>query len=210
MRKIIATAKVSLDGVMQGEGGAQEDPSGGFDLGGWSAPFSDTKAGAAVMSLVGTPHHPHDLLLGRRTYDIFAGYWPHVPSDNPIGQIFNGAKKYVLTRGSEKLEWANTQRVRSIDDLKKVKAENGSDMVLWGSSTLYPPLLDAGLIDRLVLLICPIVLGKGKRLLGSMSHPSTLKLKKCDVSSTGVLIATYEKKRDAGSGSHLARVDQSG
>ncbi len=195
MRKIIATAKISLDGVMQGEGGAEEDPSGGFDLGGWSAAFSDAEAGTAVMSLVGTLDHPYDLLLGRRTYDIFAGYWPNVPADNPIGQVFNRANKYVLTRGSENLEWVNSRRVRSIDELKKVKAENGSDIVLWGSSTLYPPLLDADLIDRLVLLICPIVLGKGKRLFGSTAHPSALKLKKCEVSSTGVLIATYERTR---------------
>ncbi len=195
MRKIIATAKVSLDGVMQGEGGPQEDPSGGFDLGGWSAAFSDAKAGAAVMSLVGTLDHSYDLLMGRRTYDIFAGYWPHVPADNPIGQVFNRATKYVLTHGSEKLEWANTRRVRTIDELKSVKAEKGSDIVLWGSSTLYPPLLEADLIDRLVLLICPILLGKGKRLFGSTSHPSTLKLKNCEVSSTGVLMATYERAR---------------
>lgn len=193
MRKIIATAKVSLDGVMQGEGGADEDPGDGFDLGGWSHPFSDAEAGAAVMSLVGTLDHPYDLLLGHKTYDIFARYWPHVPAGNPIGKIFTRANKYVLTRGSETLAWANTHRVRDLDELKKVKAENGSDLVLWGSSTLYPQLLDADLLDRLLLLICPIVLGKGKRLFGNTNHPSTLRLKKCEVSSTGVLIATYER-----------------
>lgn len=195
MRKIVATAKVSLDGVMQGEGGPQEDPSGGFDLGGWSTPFSDAEAGAAVLGLVGTPDSPHDLLLGRRTYDLFAGYWPHVPPENPIGAIFDRAHKYVLTRGSEPLQWANSHRIGSLEALRTVKASRGPDLVVWGSSSLYPGLLDAHLIDRLLLLICPIVLGQGKRLFGNPTRPSTFVLSQCRVSSTGVLIATYELPR---------------
>ena len=95
MRKIIATAQVSLDGVMQGEGGPQEDTSDGFDLGGWSTKFSDDKAGAAIVALVGTLDKPYDLLLGRKTYDIFARYWPFVPADNPIGPVFSRANKYA-------------------------------------------------------------------------------------------------------------------
>ncbi len=193
MRKIIANAKVSLDGVMQGPGGAQEDTSDGFDLGGWAMKFSDAKAGAAIMGLVGTLDKPYDLLLGRKTYDIFASYWPYVPADNPIGPVFTKANKYVLTRGSAKLDWANSHKLRNIDELKKVKAEEGSDIVLWGSSTLYPQLLDANLIDLLLLLTCPIVLGKGKRLFGNTSHQVALKLMKCEVTSTGVIIATYEQ-----------------
>jgi dihydrofolate reductase len=193
MRRIIASAKVSLDGVMQGEGGPDEDPSEGFDLGGWSNAFSDDEAGAAVMSLVGTLDKPNDLLLGRKTYDIFANYWPHVSADNPIGRIFTKANKYVLTRGSQELGWANTRRLRNIDELRVVKAEKGRDIVVWGSSTLYPQLLDAKLVDRLLLLICPIVLGKGKRLLGNTTHPFAPKLKKCEVTSTGVILATYER-----------------
>jgi len=193
MRKIIASAQVSLDGVMQGPGGAQEDTSEGFDLGGWSMKFSDPKAGAAIMGLVGTLDKPYDLLLGRKTYDIFASYWPYVPADNPIGPVFTKANKYVLTRSSAKLHWANSHKLRNIDELKKVKAEEGSDMVLWGSSTLYPQLLDANLIDRLLLLICPIVLGKGKRLFGNTSHQVAPKLMKCEVTSAGVIIATYEQ-----------------
>ena len=178
---------------MQGEGGAHEDPSGGFDLGGWSNAFSDPQAGAAVMGLVGTLDRPNDLLMGRKTYDIFAAYWPRVASDNPIGSIFNKANKYVLTRGSDELEWAHTRRLHNVDGLRKVKAEKGSDIVLWGSSTLYPPLLNAGLIDRLLLLVCPIVLGKGKRLFGSLDHPFSPVLRQCEVSSTGVIIASYER-----------------
>jgi dihydrofolate reductase len=192
MRKIIASAQVSLDGVMQGQGSAQEDTSDGFDLGGWSMKFSDAKAGAAIMGLVGTLDKPYDLLLGRKTYDIFASYWPYVPADNPIGPVFTKANKYVLTRGSAKLDWANSHKMRDLDDLRKVKAGEGPDIVLWGSSTLYPQLLEANLIDRLLLLTCPIVLGKGKKLFGSISRPVNMKLVRNDVSSTGVILATYE------------------
>lgn len=194
MRKIIATARVSLDGVMQGPGGAQEDSSDGFDLGGWTMEFSDAKAGAAIMGVVGTLDKPYDLLLGRKTYDIFASYWPYVPADNPIGPVFTKANKYVLTQGSAKLDWANSHKLRNMDDLRKVKAGVGPDIVLWGSSTLYPQLLEANLIDRFLLLTCPIVLGKGKKLFGSTSHPVSMKLVRSDISSTGVIIATYEPK----------------
>ncbi|HLW53673.1 MAG TPA: dihydrofolate reductase family protein [Candidatus Angelobacter sp.] len=192
MRKIIASAQVSLDGVMQGQGGAQEDISGGFDLGGWSMKFSDAKTGAAIMGGVGTLDQPYDLLLGRKTYDIFASYWPFVSADNPIGPVFTKANKYVLTRGAAKLDWANSHKMRNLDDLRKVKAGDGPDIVLWGSSTLYPPLLEANLIDRFLLLTCPIVLGKGKKLFGTTSHPVNMKLVRSDISSTGVIIATYE------------------
>src|SRR5215469_7334830 len=101
--------------------------------------FRDAKAGAAIMGLVGTLDKPYDL-LGRKTYDIFASYWPHVAADNPIGPVFTKANKYVLTRGSAKLNWANSHKMRNIDDLRKVKAGDGPDIVLWGSSTLYPQL----------------------------------------------------------------------
>jgi len=156
--------------------------------------FSDAKAGAAIMGVVGTLDKPYDRLLGRKTYDIFASYWPYVPTDNPIGPIFTKANKYVLTRGSAKLDWANTHRMRDLDDLRKVEAGEGSDIVLWGSSTLYPQLLEANLIDRLLLLTCPIVLGKGKKLFGGISHPVNMKLVGNEISSTGVIIATYEHK----------------
>ena len=195
MRNIIACAHLSLDGVMQGQGSAQEDPSDGFDLGGWSTKFSDAKGGAAILGVVGTLDKPYDLLLGRKTYDIFATYWPFVPADNPVGPVFTKANKYVLTRGSAKLDWANSHKVRNIDDLRKVKAGDGPDIVLWGSSTLYPPLLDANLIDRFLLLICPIIVGKGKKLFGSASRPVTMKLVSNDISSTGVIIAIYQHKR---------------
>ncbi len=156
-------------------------------------PTTSEKSGAAVLEMVGTLDKPYDLLLGRKTYDNFAGFWPNVPADNPIGPVFTKANKYVLTSGSAKLEWANSHKLRNIDELKKVKAEEGSDIVLWGSSTLYPQLLDANLIDRLLLMTFPIVLGKGKRIFGNTSHQVALKLMKCEATPTGVIMATYEQ-----------------
>jgi dihydrofolate reductase len=194
MRKIIGVAHLSLDGVMQGPGGADEDTSGGFDLGGWSMKYSDKKTGgAAILSLVGTLAKPHDLLLGRKTYDIFAGYWPNVPSDNRIGSVFAKANKYVVTAGAARLSWANSHRLRAIDDIKKIKAGDGADIVIWGSSTLYPQLLEADLIDRLVLLTYPIALGKGKKLFANTTHPVSMKLANSEVTATGVIIATYDR-----------------
>ncbi len=193
MRKIVATALVSLDGVIQGPGGPQEDPSGGFDLGGWITNYRSEKSGAAVLDMVGTLDRPYDLLLGRKTYDILAAYWPNVPADNPIGPVFTKANKYVLTRGSAALEWANSHKLRNLDELKKVKAEEGADIVLWGSSTLYPQLLDANLIDRLQVLTVPIILGKGKRIFGNPSHQVALKLVKCETTPTGVIMAIYDR-----------------
>jgi dihydrofolate reductase len=194
MRKIIASAHMSLDGVMQGPGGAKEDLSGGFDLGGWIWQFSDDKTRAAIMGMIGPLDKPNDLLLGRQTYDIFAGYWPHAPADNPFGPAFNKANKYVLTRGNQKFDWANSHKLRSVDELKKVTAGEGPDIVLWGSSTLYPPLLEANLIDGLNLLIYPIILGKGKKLFGGASHPVTMKLASSEMAKSGVVIAKYERK----------------
>ncbi len=192
MRKIIGAAHLSLDGVMQGPGGAHEDTSGNFDLGGWSMKYSAEKSGAAILDLVGTLAEPNDLLLGRKTYDIFAGYWPHVPADNRIGPVFTKANKYVVTAGADQFAWTNSYPLRSIDEIKRLKSGDGADIVIWGSSTLYPQLLEANLIDRLLLLIYPVALGKGKRLFGSTTHPVSMKFVSCEVSSTGVIIATYD------------------
>ena len=193
MRRIIASAHLSLDGVMQGPGSAKEDPSDGFDLGGWTWQFSDDKAGAAVMGMVGSLDRPNDLLLGRRTYDIFAGYWPHAPADSQFGPAFTKASKYVLTHGNQEFHWANSHKLRSVDELKKVTAGEGPDIVLWGSSTLYPLLLEANLIDGLNLLIYPIILGKGKKLFGDTSHPVTMKLASSEAAKSGVIIAKYKR-----------------
>jgi len=144
---------------------------------------------------VGTLAKPNDLLLGRKTYDNFAGFWPNVPADNAIGAVFNKANKYVMTSGTKILAWANSHQLRSIDELKKVKAGNGPDIVVWGSSTLYPQLLGANLIDCLVLQILPLTLGKGKKLFGSTTHPVAMNLVASEATPTGVIIATYEASR---------------
>jgi dihydrofolate reductase len=192
MRRIIAVAFVSLDGVMQGPGGPTEDPSGGFDIGGWAVQYSDEKSGAAVMRMVGTVAKPNDVLLGRKTYDIWSAFWPHVPASDPLGPVLDKANKYVMTSGTSPLTWGNSHQLGSIDALKNVKAGTGPDIVLWGSSTLYPPLMEAHLIDRLLLMTFPVALGKGKRLFGSTAHPVAMTHLASEVNSTGVIIATYE------------------
>ena len=189
MRKIIGGVFQSLDGVMQSPGGPPEDPTGGFELGGWSTSFWDEKMGAAMGALFGGPF---DLLLGRKTYEIFAAHWPFVPENDPIGPAFTRVAKYVVTRGDEKLEWNNSHRLKNIDAVRAVKASDGPDLLIQGSTTLYPELLAANLVDRLFVMTFPVVLGKGKRLFGAGTPPAALKLVKHDISSTGVMMATYE------------------
>jgi dihydrofolate reductase len=193
MRKIITFAHLSLDGVMQGPGGADEDRSGGFDRGGWTWQFADKQAKASILSVVGPADKPNDLLLGRRTYDNFAGFWPKAPADNPFAAAFNRANKYVLTHNDQNLDWANSHQLGSIDELKKVKAGECADIVLWGSSTLYPQLLEADLIDGINLLIYPIILGKGKKLFGDTGHPIKMKLVSSEAVKSGTIIAKYER-----------------
>ncbi|HXS07527.1 MAG TPA: dihydrofolate reductase family protein [Rhizomicrobium sp.] len=189
MRKIIGGVFQSLDGVMQSPGGPLEDPTGGFELGGWSTSFWDEKMGAAMGGLFGGPF---DLLLGRKTYEIFAAHWPFVPENDPIGPTFTRVAKYVVTRGDEKLDWSNSHRLKTIDAVRTVKTSDGPDLLIQGSTTLYPELLAANLIDRLFVMTFPVVLGKGKRLFGSGTPPLALKLVKHELSSTGVMMATYE------------------
>lgn len=189
MRKIIGGVFQSLDGVMQSGGGPPEDPTGGFELGGWATSFFDEKMGAAMSALFSAPF---DLLLGRKTYEIFAGHWPFVPENDPIGPAFTKAAKYVLTRGDDAWEWKNSHKLKNIDAVRSLKATSGPDLLIQGSTTLYPQLLAAGLIDRLFLTTFPVVLGKGKRLFGEGTPPEALKLVTHDVSNSGVIIATYE------------------
>ncbi|WP_448953315.1 dihydrofolate reductase family protein [Labrys neptuniae] len=189
MRKIIGGIFQSLDGVMQAPGGPPEDPTGGFELGGWSATFWDGMMGTAMGGLFS---NPFDLLLGRKTYEIFAAHWPYVGPEDPIGQAFTNASKYVVTRASEPLEWQNSHRLGDIEAVRTIKQGDGPDILIQGSTTLYPQLLQAGLIDRLFVMTFPLVLGKGKRLFGAGTPSGALRLIGHDVSSTGVVIATYE------------------
>ena len=201
MRKLTGAAFLSLDGVMQAPGGPEEDPSRGFEFGGWLAGLYDEEFGEEIDRLFS---QPFDLLLGRRTYDIFAAYWPF-NQDNPVGAMFQRANKYVLTHSDEPLEWDNSHRVDSIDALGELKQSDGPDLVIQGSSTLYPQILDAGLLDRLILMTFPVVLGRGKRLFGEGTPPGTMKMVGHRVTSVGTVIATYEPAGEVKTGTFATK-----
>jgi len=189
LRRIIGATFVSLDGVMQGPGGPTEDPTGGFQLSGWLPPVGDEAIDQKIGEIFG---RPFDLLLGRRTYEIFAAYWPYANDQmKDIRDPFNACTKYVVTHRDQALEWENSRRV-CIEDLHAIKQSDGGDIVIQGSGTLYPQLLDAGLIDELTLMISPVVLGPGKRLFGDGTPPRTLKMTEHRVSDGGSIIATYQ------------------
>lgn len=189
MRRIIGSLFVSLDGVIQAPGGPTEDWTGGFEHGGWLAGLFDETAGEAIGNLFA---QPFDLLLGRRTYDIFAAYWPYVEGEHkPMGEMFDDVGKYVVTHRREGLDWQNSPQVATIDALAELKRSEGPDLIIQGSGTLYPPLLAAGLIDRLTLMTFPVVLGRGKRWFGAGGVPGKMKLVDHRVSPSGTIIATY-------------------
>jgi dihydrofolate reductase len=190
VRNVIGGVFLSLDGVMQGPGGISEDVTGGFDEGGWVFKLWDDAVGDAIGALFAGEY---DLLLGRRTYDIFAAYWPYVTDDGAaMGEAFTRANKFVLSRGNPSLEWANSHRLKSIDDVAALKQGDGPDLIIQGSSTIYPGLLAAGLIDRLMLMTLPVILGEGKRLFGDGTVPALLRMIDHKVTAKGAVIATYE------------------
>jgi len=189
MRKIVGGIFQSLDGVMQAPGGPTEDWTQGFAFGGWSTSFWDDPMGEAISELFGAPF---DLLLGRKTYEIFAAHWPYVGVDDPIGPMFGKARKYVLTHGDEKLDWVNSQRLGSVAEIAALKQGDGPNLLIQGSSTLYPQLLAEGLVDRLFLMTFPVVLGQGKRLFGPDTPAGAWKMLDHQVSSTGVVMASYQ------------------
>ena len=197
MRKLTGAVFVSLDGVMQAPGGPEEDLTSGFRLGGWVQPFWDPDMGPFEDVIMGE----YDLLLGKRTYDIFAGYWPH-NQDNPIGEKFQRINKYVLTHSDEPLEWEHSHKVSgdTAEAVAELKQSDGRDLLIQGSSTLYPPLLSARLIDRLVLLTFPVMLGRGKRIFDGSEDPGALELVDHFVTKTGVVITTYEPAGDVPTG----------
>ena len=199
MRRIIGAAFSTLDGVIQGPGGPNEDTTGGFRFSGWLPPVGDEAINQKIGELFG---RPFDLLLGRRTYEIFSGYWPYAPDEMAdIRDPFNDCTKYVVTH-SDALPWNNSQRV-AIEDLRAIKEGDGPDIVIQGSSTLYPQLLEAGLLDELTLMISPIVLGQGKRLFGDGTPPRTLRMTGHKVSDSGSIIATYEPAGPVEIGSYV-------
>ena len=190
MRKIIGAAFVSLDGVMQAPGGTTEDPTGGFKYSGWLPPYADEAIGKTVGELF---NRSFDLLLGRRTYDIFAAFWPYAEgNEKPMGEMFDRVRKYVVTRGEKPLKWQNSERVTSIEAVARLKNGDGPDLIIQGSSTLYPQLLAAGLIDRLILMTFPVVLGSGKRLFGEHTPSGAMRMIDHMVSPRGTIVASYE------------------
>ena len=191
MRRITVSTFTSLDGVMQAPGGPQEDPTGGFKFGGWTFPHFDEASGAAMGEIFGPPF---DLLLGRKTYDIFAAYWPHVTDPNdPIAGPFNRVTKYVASRRTPTLTWQNSQWLGAdtVASLKNLKREGGPDLLVQGSSDFLQTLWKNALVDEFTVLIFPVVLGKGKRLFGDGTTPAGLKLVKSKSFPTGVIVANY-------------------
>jgi dihydrofolate reductase len=189
MRKLTGAVFLSLDGVMQAPGGPEEDPTSNFRLGGWVQPFWKENMGPFEGIIMGE----YDLLLGKRTYDIFAAYWPY-NQDDPIGAKFQRINKYVLTHSDAPLEWGNSHRLagETAAAVADLKGTEGRDLLIQGSSTLYVPLLAAGLIDRLVLMTFPVLLGEGKRIFDGSEKPGALKLVDHFVAKTGVITTTYE------------------
>jgi dihydrofolate reductase len=192
MRQIIVTTFVSLDGIMQAPGGPEEDPIGGFTLGGWTAPHFDAALGAAMGEIFG---RPFDLLLGRKTYDIFAAHWPYVSDPNdPIAGLFNRVTKYVASRTNPKLAWQNSRLLGAdtVGALRTLKSGDGPDLLVQGSSGLLQTLWQHSLVDEFSVLIFPVILGKGKRLFGDGAIPAGLKLVKSKTYPTGVIVANYK------------------
>jgi dihydrofolate reductase len=192
MRKVIAGAFVSLDGVMQAPGGPDEDPTGGFKYGGWTAPYFDEALGAVMGE---TFSKPFELLLGRKTYEIFAAHWPYAEGgpDDFIAKLFNDATKYVVTSSTAPLTWKNSIAIHDpAKDIRRLKEQDGPDLLIQGSSVLIQTLLKHGLIDQFNLLIYPVLLGRGKRLFGEGTQGAELKLMSSKSSPSGVTINSYE------------------
>lgn len=189
MRKLTGAVFQSLDAVMQAPGGPEEDPTSRFEFGGWAQPLFDGDMGPFEGVIMGE----YDLLLGKRTYDIFSSYWPF-NQDNPIGEKFQRINKYVLTHSDAPLDWDNSHALSgdTADAVAELKRTEGRDLLIQGSSTLYPALLSARLIDRLMVMTFPIVLGEGKSIFDGSEKAGTLKLVDHFVTGTGVVIATYE------------------
>ncbi len=203
MRKIIVLSFITLDGVMQAPGGPEEDPTGGFKYGGWSAGYWDDSLSGVMAEQMAKPL---DLLLGRKTYEIFAAHWPYVKSDDPDGQIaeeINDARKYVVSTTLRKLDWSNSTLIKDdvVQEIKKLKQQKGAELQVHGSGNLIQTLLKHDLIDEFRLKIFPITLGTGKRLFGDGTIPAGFKLVDSKTSTTGVIVATYERAGKVKTGS---------
>ncbi len=190
MRELIATTFLTLDGVMQAPGGPKEDGDGGFAYGGWSFPHWDDRMGKVMDGIMGKPF---DLLLGRRTYDIFAAYWPTAPAEAG-GKPLNDATKYVASRGRPELTWETSVLIEGdvAEGVSRLKQEDGPELQVHGSGNLLQTLMRHRLVDRFHIWVFPVVIGTGKRLFADGTLPGALKLVDNVVSTTGVVIGTYE------------------
>jgi dihydrofolate reductase len=202
MRKLIVSAFISLDGVIQSPGGPREDPSGEFRLGGWMVPYADEASGQNLQDLLS---QPFELLLGRCTCDIFAAYWPRVPADSDsraIADLFNSVPKHVATHRSGTLDWQNSHALEGdlADAIRALKRQDGANLLTFGSGDMVRQLLVAGLVDELRLLIYPVILGRGKRLFGDNALASAFTLVHSISTPGGVLITRYMRNGEVRTG----------
>jgi dihydrofolate reductase len=199
MRKLIVSTFLTLDGVMQAPGGPEEDDSGGFALGGWSVHYWDDQMRQVMTEAMSTPF---DLVLGRRTYDIFAAYWPHAPEEAGAKPL-NDATKYVASRSRPTLEWERSVLIEgdAAEGIAELRKEDGPELQVHGSGNLIQTLMGHNLIDQYRLWVFPLVIGSGKRLFSDGTIPSGLKLVDSKVSTTGVVIGTYEPAGEIVTGS---------
>ena len=190
MRKLIVAEQISLDGVIQSPGAPEEDPSGEFRLGGWVVPYADEAIGQDLQDLFS---QPFELLLGRRTYDIWAAYWPRMRAGHAIADLFNSVPKHVATHRSDTLDWQNSHALKGdlADAIRALKRQNGANLLTHGSGDMVRQLLAAGLVDELWLLIYPVVLGRGKRLFGDNAQASAFTLAPSTSTPGGVMITRY-------------------
>lgn len=198
MRKVIAAAFMSLDGVMQAPGGPEEDPTGGFAFGGWSVNYWDDQMGQAMGEAMS---QPFDLLLGRKTYEIFAAHWPDLQGD-PVSEKFDAITKYVATSSADPLTWKNSVALRGdvAGEVARLKQADGPNLLTQGSTDFLQTLLKHDLIDEFRLMVFPLVLGSGKRLFGRGAVPIGLKHTGTQVSTTGVITSTYQRSGDIAPG----------
>jgi dihydrofolate reductase len=202
MRKLIASTFISLDGVMQAPGGPDEDPTGGFAFGGWSFNYWDEFMG---LSASGFDGKDRELVLGRRTYEIFEAHWPYQPEDDPTARSLNAARKHVATRTLKTLQWNNSTVLRGevAAAIQELKAQPGYDLQIIGSGNLLQTLQGAGLIDQYNVWTFPVVLGRGKRLFEQTARAGALRLIDSKVSTTGVVMSTYVPAGDIPLGSFV-------
>ena len=201
MRKLVVLTFITIDGVMQAPGGPEEDPTGGFKHGGWVAGYFDDFLGK-VMD--GQMNKPFDLLLGRKTYEIFAAHWPYVKTDDdPVAAGINKAKKYVASKTLKKLDWSNSELIKGdvAKEVKKLKELDGPEIQVHGSGGLIQTLLKHDLVDELLLKIFPITLGRGKRLFAEGTIPVGFKLLESGTSPSGVIVAAYVRSGEVKTGS---------